>query len=251
MKIIGIIPARMASVRFPGKPLAEINGIPMIGHVYKRSKMTKVLDEVYVATCDEEIFNYVVSINGKAIMTSDTHQRASDRTAEALNIIEKTNNEIIDIIVMLQGDEPMIVPEMIESAVEALKSDNTIDAVNLMAEIKTVEEWEDPNAVKVVVDNNNNALYFSREPIPSKKKYNGKITAYKQVCIIPFTGEGLKSYLSLEETTLEKVESIDMNRILENGGKVKMVHTEHNTYAVDTKNDLLKVQKLMVDNTFF
>jgi len=251
MKIIGIIPARMASVRFPGKPLAEINGIPMIGHVYKRSKMTKVLDEVYVATCDEEIFDYVVSINGKAIMTSDTHQRASDRSAEALDIIEKTNDEIIDIVVMLQGDEPMIIPEMIESAVEALKSDNSIDAVNLMAEIKTVEEWEDPNAVKVVVDNNNNALYFSREPIPSKKIYNGKITAFKQVCIIPFTREGLKSYLSLEETTLEKVESIDMNRILENGGKVKMVHTEHNTYAVDTKNDLIKVQKLMADNTFF
>ena len=191
MKIIGIIPARMASTRFPGKPLAKINNIPMIGHVYMRSKMANILDEVYVATCDKEIYDYIESINGKAIMTADIHERASDRSAEALEIIEKTNNEKINIVVMIQGDEPMIVPEMIEAAIQPLVDDSTIDAVNLMADINSKEEWQDPNEVKVVVDNNNNALYFSREPIPSNKKYDGKISAYKQVCIIPFTREGL------------------------------------------------------------
>jgi|APSaa5957512535_1039671.scaffolds.fasta_scaffold65672_2 3-deoxy-manno-octulosonate cytidylyltransferase (CMP-KDO synthetase) len=250
MKIIGIIPARMASTRFPGKPMAKINGIPMIGHVYKRSKMAKILDEVYVATCDKEIYDYIESIGGKAIMTADTHERASDRSAEALEIIEKTNNEKIDIIVMLQGDEPMIVPEMIKAGIQPLINDSSIGAVNLMAEIKTEEEWLDPNEVKVVVDNNSNALYFSREPIPSNKKYNGKFTAYKQVCIIPFTTEGLKKYLSLSETTLEKIESVDMNRILEHGGTVKMVYTNHNTYAVDTPADLQKVEKIMLIKEF-
>jgi len=250
MKIIGIIPARMASTRFPGKPLAEINGIPMIGHVYKRSKMAKILDEVYVATCDKEIFDYIESINGKAIMTADTHQRASDRSAEALEIIEKTGNEKIDIVIMIQGDEPMIVPEMIEVAVQTLINDYTIDAVNLMSEIKSEEDWKDTNEVKVVVDNNNNALYFSREPIPSNKKYDGKITAYKQVCIISFTRESLKNYLSLKETPLEKIESVDMNRILEHGGTVKMVLTKHNIYAVDTLEDLKKVEAIMINENF-
>tara|TARA_Y100000741_G_scaffold292619_1_gene232874 strand:+ start:169 stop:906 length:738 start_codon:yes stop_codon:yes gene_type:complete len=242
MKIIGIIPARMASTRFPGKPLAKINGIPMIGHVYKRSKKAKILDEVYVATCDKEIFEYIESIDGKAIMTAESHQRASDRSAEALDKIEKEKNHKIDIVVMIQGDEPMIVPEMIESSVEPLFSEEDIDAVNLMTEIKSVDEWNDPNEIKVVVDRNSNALYFSREPIPSSKKYNGKIKAYKQVCVIPFKRERLKKYLSLSETILEKIESIDMNRILENGGTVKMVLTNHQTFAVDTPEDLEKVK---------
>ena len=245
MKIIGIIPARMASTRFPGKPLAEINGMPMIGHVYKRSKNSQILDEVYVATCDQEIYEYIESINGKAIMTAESHERASDRSAEALDIIEKQNDNKIDIVVMIQGDEPMIHPEMIDLSVQPLLTENNIDAVNLMAKINSDNEWNDPNEIKVVVDKNSNALYFSREPIPSNKKYDGKITAFKQVCIIPFTRLGLKKYLSLPETDLEIIESIDMNRILENGGIVRMVLTAHETFAVDTPEDLEKVKKLL------
>ena len=229
MNIIGIIPARMASTRFPGKPLAKINGTPMIGHVYNRSKMAKILDEVYVATCDQEIFDYIESINGKAVMTANTHERASDRSAEALEVIENQKDKTIDIVVMLQGDEPMLVPEMINAAVQPFLEDSNVDVVNLMAKINSEKEWKDPNEVKVVIDNNSNAMYFSREPIPSNQKYNGAITAYKQVCIIPFSREGLKKYLSLDETPLEKVESVDMNRILEHGGTVKMVLTKYET----------------------
>lgn len=245
MKVIGIIPARMASTRFPGKPLEKICGIPMIGHVYYRSKMAHILDEVYVATCDQEITEYVDSIGGKALMTADTHERASDRTAEALLKIEKETAGKVDIIVMLQGDEPLILPEMIEDAVKPLLQDSLIIVSNLMAELKTEEEWKDSNEVKVVVDQNNNALYFSREPIPSIKKFDGKITAYKQVCVIPFTRDCLLEYTQLDPTPLEIIESVDMNRFLEHGTKVRMIKTNHDTLAVDTKQDLENVEQKM------
>lgn len=245
MNIIAIIPARMGSRRFPGKPLKKIVGIPMIGHVYYRSKMANIIDEVYVATCDQEIENYIQSIGGLSVMTSNLHERASDRSAEALLTIEEQTAKKIDIVVMLQGDEPMIVPEMIEAAVRPLIDDPTIKVSNLMAKLETQYEHEDANEVKVVVDKNNFALYFSREPIPSRKKYSEEIKANKQVCIIPFTRECLLNYTNLNPTPLEIIESVDMNRFLENGIKVKMVPTAYQTYAVDTLQDLALVEKYM------
>ena len=245
MNIVGIIPARMASSRFPGKPLEPILGIPMIGHVYHRSKMAEVLNDVYVATCDNAIYDYVESIGGKAVMTADTHERAADRTAEALINIEESSGELIEIVVMLQGDEPMIVPEMIAMAVEPLIKDPTVKVSNLMKKVESNKEWIDPNEVKVVVDNNNNALYFSREPIPSRKKYNGEITAYKQVCIMPFRRNTLLEYLDLSPTPLEIIESVDMNRFLEHGISLKMVRSDYKSYAVDTKEDLNFVEEAM------
>ncbi len=238
MNIIGIIPARLASSRFPNKPMADILGIPMIGHCYIRSKMCETLNEVYVATCDEEIFDYIESIGGKAIMTADTHERASDRTAEALEKIEQSTGMKVDIVVMLQGDEPMVTPGMIEDAIKPLIEDPEIKISNLMAVMETVEEHEDPNEVKVVVDKNNNALYFSREPIPSRKKGVTDVPMLKQVCVIPYERDFLLEYNSMEQTPLEIVESVDMMRILENGMQVKMIFTEENTYAVDTQADL-------------
>ena len=249
MNIIGIIPARMGSSRFPGKPLANIHGMPMIGHVYFRSKLAKILDEVYVATCDQEIIDYIKSIDGKAIMTDTSHERASDRTAEALGIIEKQIKKEIDIVVMLQGDEPMILPEMIEAAVQPLLDDQSVTVSNLMATIKNIEEWKDPNEVKVVVDKLNFAIYFSREPIPSKKKYSSEITAYKQVCVIPFTRDCLINYTRLAPTPLEIIESVDMNRFIENGIKIKMIETDNNTIAVDTPQDLANVERLMKNDS--
>ena len=245
MNIIGIIPARMASSRFPDKPMADIHGIPMIGHCYLRSMMCEALSEVYVATCDQEIYDYIESIDGKAIMTADTHERASDRTAEALEKIEKATGQKVDIVVMLQGDEPMVTPEMIESAVRPLINDEEIKISNLMATMKTVAEHEDPNEVKVVVDKNNFALYFSREPIPSRKKGISDVPMLKQVCVIPFDRDFLLQYNSMDQTPLEIVESVDMMRILENGMKVKMIYTEEDTYAVDTQEDLNHVIEMM------
>lgn len=245
MKAIGIIPARLASSRFPGKPLAKICGMPMVGHVYFRSKLCKLLDEVFVATCDREIAMYVESINGKAIMTANTHERASDRTAEAMLKIERDTGQKVDIVVMLQGDEPMIYPEMIDRSIQPMMADGMIQVVNLMATIKSRQEHDDPNTVKVVVDLNNFALYFSREPVPSWKKGAKEVPMMKQVCIIPFKRDFLIKFNELESTPLEIVESVDMLRVLEHGYRVKMVLTEFDTYSVDTKEDLEKVSKLM------
>ena len=248
MNIIGIIPARMASSRFPGKPMANINGIPMIGHVYLRSKMNKTLDEVYVATCDNQIKDYIELIGGKAIMTASTHERASDRTAEAMLKVEKETGKKIDIVVMIQGDEPMLYPEMIDEAIAPMLEQDEILVTNLMAAMKMKEEYEDANEVKVVVDKNSFALYFSREPIPSSKKSVNNIIKLKQVCIIPFRRDFLIKFNSWEQTPLEVIESVDMLRVLENGNKVKMVFTKYDTYSVDTKEDLEKVAKKMNDD---
>lgn len=245
MNIIGIIPARMGSSRFPGKPLVEILGMPMLGHVYFRSKMSEALNEVYIATCDKEIMDYADSIGARAIMTKNTHERASDRCAEAMLKIEQTSGKRVDIVVMIQGDEPMVYPEMIDMAIEPMSKDSSVKVVNLMAPIKAREEHNDPNCPKVVADKQNFALYFSREPIPSWKKGAKEVKMLKQVCIIPFTRDFLLEFNKLEPTHLEIVESIDMNRILEHGGKVKMVLEDFDTYCVDTPEDLAKVEKLM------
>jgi len=244
LNIISIIPARMNSSRFPGKPLAKINGKPMIGHVYERVAKSKSVNSTVVATCDQEIIDYIKSIGGEAVMTSNKHERASDRCAEALISIEKLNKTKYDIVVMVQGDEPLVVPEMIDEAVMPMLHDSSINVVNLLGEIKNENEFKDRNCIKVVCDLNMNALYFSREPIPTRDKIK-KIPMGKQVCIIPFRRDYLIEYNALEPTPLEIAESVDMMRVLEHGMKVKMVNTKYQNQAVDTKEDLAKVEILM------
>jgi 3-deoxy-manno-octulosonate cytidylyltransferase (CMP-KDO synthetase) len=244
MKILALIPARMGSSRFPGKPMAEILGKPMIGHVYERVSRSKVLSLTAVATCDREIYDYILSIGGVAVMTSDSYERASDRCAEALLKLEKENNTTYDIVVMIQGDEPMTHPDMIIEAITPMLSDSSISVVNLMGDINTIEEFEDRNCIKVVCDLESNALYFSREAIPTRSKIDN-IKMSKQVCIIPFKRDFLFEYTKLSPTPLEIAESVDMMRILEHGMKVRMVPTKFNTHAVDTPYDLLKVALLM------
>ena len=249
MKIIGIIPARMSSSRFPGKPLAKICQISMVGHVYYRSKMSKVMEQVYVATCDKEIQQYCLDNKMNVVMTKDTHERASDRAAEAMLKIEQSTGQKADIVVMIQGDEPMLVPRMIDLVVEPMLQDKYILVVNLMSKLKTEAEHEDPNEVKVVVDNDSFALYFSREPIPSRKKGAKDIPMYKQVCLIPFRRDFLLKFNELAPTPLEIIESVDMLRVLEHGYKVKMVTSNYDTYSVDTPEDLENVEKLMTNDS--
>ena len=178
-------------------------------------------------------------------MTANNHERASDRTAEALLKIEETTLQKVDIVVMIQGDEPMVTPEMISASIAPLIEDPTINITNLMASMNSFEEHEDPAEVKVVVDKNNFALYFSREPIPSRKKGATNIRMLKQVCIIPFRRDFLLEYNQMEQTPLEIIESVDMNRLLENDIKIKMVMREEETYSVDTDADLKNVNKRM------
>lgn len=244
MNILALIPARMGSSRFPGKPMAPILGKPMIGHVYERVARSPLLTMTAVATCDQEIFDYIESIGGTAVMTADTYERASDRCAEALLKLEAANNTHYDIVVMVQGDEPMTHPDMIAEAVQPMLADPSIQVVNLLGEIKDVAEFEDRNCIKVVYDLQRNALYFSREPIPTRCKID-QIPMGKQVCIIPFRRDYLLEYTRLAPTPLEIAESVDMMRILEHGMKVRMVPTQHSSQAVDTPEDLQKVERLM------
>jgi 3-deoxy-manno-octulosonate cytidylyltransferase (CMP-KDO synthetase) len=244
MKTLALIPARMGSSRFPGKPMALLLGKPMIGHVYERVAQSPLLDLVAVATCDEEIYRYIESIGGVAVMTGTHHERASDRCAEALLKLEETNNTRYDIVVMVQGDEPMTHPGMISEALQPLLDHPEIQVVNLLGEINDASEFEDRNCIKVVCDLKSNAIYFSREPIPTRSKMPD-VPMFKQVCIIPFRRDYLLEYTELEPTPLEIAESIDMMRILEHGGSVRMAPTRHNTRAVDTPDDLENVERLM------
>jgi 3-deoxy-manno-octulosonate cytidylyltransferase (CMP-KDO synthetase) len=160
--------------------------------------------------------------------------------------IEEMTGGNIDVVVMVQGDEPMITPEMITDAIQPFDNADTINVVNLMANIKSVEEFEDPNEVKVVVDNESNAVYFSREPIPSRKKGYDTVPMLKQVCVIPFKRDYLLKFNKMEETELERIESVDMMRIIENGEKVHMVLNDTTTYSVDTEQDKRNVENSMV-----
>ena len=245
MKVIGVIPARMGSSRFPGKPLAKICGRPMTEHVYRRSALSKTLDDLYVATCDTEIFDSVEKFGGKAVMTDTCHERCTDRVGEAIQNIP------CDIVVIIQGDEPLVTPEMIDEAVAPMMADPAIQCINLMADIDSDEDFNDPNEVKVVVDRKGDALYFSREPIPSVKKGERDFPRYKQVCIMPFSRKFLFTYMSLPPTPLEKIESVDMLRILEHGFKVRMIRTAAKTCSVDTMEDLHYVEQVMNKDPLF
>ena len=245
MNIIGIIPARMGSSRFPGKPMKKIHGMPMIGHCYHRTAIALGVNATYVATCDIEIAEYINSIGGRAVMTSNTHTRATTRTAEALEKIEQETGKKSDIVVMVQGDEPLILPETIKEVVPEF-NDKSVNIVNIMSRLTTKESFKDVNNVKVVVANNNDALYFSRESIPSPWKGWKDVPKYMQTGIIAFKRDTLIAFNAMKETQLEQIESIDMNRVLETGGKIRMVLTEAVTIGVDVPEDLNEVEKMLV-----
>jgi 3-deoxy-manno-octulosonate cytidylyltransferase (CMP-KDO synthetase) len=247
MKAIAILPARLGASRFPGKPLHPILGIPMIGHCYFRTCMVPGLAGIYVATCDEAIANYVVSVGGKAIMTSSSHNRASDRTAEAMAKIEAETGERVDVVIMVQGDEPLVLPETIGETLRHF-DDPDVDIVNIMSRLRTREQFEDKNNVKVVVSQRQDALYFSREPIPSPWKGIDGVPMYMQVGVIAFRRDALIRFNSMAETRLEKIESVDMNRVLETGGRIRMVLTEAVTIGVDTPEEANEVARLMRDD---
>lgn len=250
MKVIGIIPARMAATRFPNKPMALIDGMPMIGHCFFRSKMSSLLNEVYVATCDKEIYDYIIGIGGKAIMTSDSHERATERSAEALINIEKETLQKFDIVVMIQGDEPLINPEMINESIKPLLSgENQVS--NLMASLNGLEDATNPNFVKVVASVKGNAMYMSRESIPSPSKYKYSIDYYRQLGLIAFSREAIIKFIELPTTRLEVIESIDMNRFLEHQFPIHMTLTSFPADSVDTIEDLNMVDIKMKNDKLY
>jgi 3-deoxy-manno-octulosonate cytidylyltransferase (CMP-KDO synthetase) len=245
-RVVAVIPARMGSSRFPGKPLAPLLGRPMIEHVVRRAAMCQLLDAVYVATCDDEIRSAVELFGGNVIMTSAAHERASDRVAEAAEGFEA------EVFVMIQGDEPMVTPSMIVAAVTPLFEDASVECVNLARRIERREEYVDRNTIKVTMNVHGDALYFSRAPIPADAFAPGPDgmhpPVFKQVCVIPFRRDFLREFARLPQTPLERAESIDMLRAVEHGRPVRLVEIEEETHAVDTAEDLRLVETLLKDD---
>ena len=238
MKIVAIIPARYKSTRFEGKPLAMIKDKPMIQHVYDNARKCKLLDDVFVATDDERIVGSVFEFGGKAIMTRPEHHTGTDRVAEAAAIIDA------DIIVNIQGDEPMVNADMIADVIAPLIADSSILVCNLLTKIKSIGDYIDATVVKAVMDKDGFLLYLTRSPIPYPKTRQG-YTAYKQIGLYSFRKDFLQKFVSMKQTTIELIEGIEFLRILENGYRIKGVVTDQNTISVDSLSDLKEVEKLL------
>ncbi|MBI5403313.1 MAG: 3-deoxy-manno-octulosonate cytidylyltransferase [Ignavibacteriae bacterium] len=233
--VIGVIPARYKSTRLPGKPLLMISGKPMIQRVYESAVKSIYLSEVIVATDDRRIFNCVMGFGGKAVMTSAKHKSGTDRICEAVNRIKA------DIVVNIQGDEPFIDYKNIDKAIEPLISNEKINVSTLAIKIKDKKEICDSNKVKVVFDNNNTALYFSRSVLPFNRD-GGKTDYYKHIGLYVYRKKYLMKYKNLNQTKLEASEKLEQLRILENGEKIKVVITKTDSFSVDTKEDYSKIK---------
>lgn len=253
-KIIGIIPARMAASRFPGKPLELISGIPMLMHVFLRAKLFKRWDKLLVAGCDTEISHYCLKAKIPYLTTSKKHKRCLDRVFEAANIISKTKYKINknDIIVCVQGDEPMLRPDMIETVVKEIKDNKKAGSIVLGMHINNIKQFNDPNIVKIINNKEKEVLYTSRSPIPYCKEFSSKVKAKRIYGIFAFRYKFLKKFNSTKESFLEKVESCDSNRICDNyGGQFVANYPYKVSFSVDCKKDLETVQKYMLKDKIF
>ncbi len=244
-KYIGIIPARYASTRFPGKPLALIQGKQMIQRVYEQASM--VLDLVYVATDDERIFNAVKGFGGKVIMTSPAHSSGTDRCAEAVILIEKETGEKFDVVLNIQGDEPFIEPQQISLLMECFDQPST-QIATLVKAASLPEEVFNPNRPKVVLGTNQQALYFSRSPIPfirgaEKADWLSSSKFYLHIGLYAFTKEVLLEVTRLPQSALEKAESLEQLRWLENGFHITVRTTAFDSFGIDTPEDLARLER--------
>lgn len=243
MKFIGLIPARYASTRFPGKPLALLNGKPVIQHVYEQA--AKVLDAVYVATDDERIYNKVLAFGGKAVMTSTEHHSGTDRIEEAL---EKVGGDF-DVVVNIQGDEPFIAQSQIETLCQCFV-DKATQIATLGKPFECIEAAESPNSPKIVVDNRGYALYFSRSIIPfvrgtERQDWLSKYPFLKHLGIYAYRTNVLKEITKLPQSSLELAESLEQLRWLQNGYRIKVGLTDVETVGIDTPDDLQRAEEFI------
>jgi 3-deoxy-manno-octulosonate cytidylyltransferase (CMP-KDO synthetase) len=237
MKIIGIIPARYSATRLPGKPLADICGKPLIQYVYEQARKSGLLEDVIVATDDERILEAVEEFGGKAVMTSPSHPSGTDRCAEVARQID------CDFVINIQGDEPLIPPEVIDKVAEALMESDEEIPMTSAATLANKEERENSNVVKVVTDQKGIALYFSRSPIPFYR--NQVAPTLRHIGIYGYRKDFLLKFVSLPQTPLEKTESLEQLRALEHGFKIKIVLVDYSPVGVDTPEDLERVRKLL------
>lgn len=238
MKIIAVIPARYASTRFPAKLMQDLGGKTVITKTYLAAKETKLFDDVFVVTDSEIIFDEIITNGGKAIMSIKNHESGSDRIAEAIQNLE------VDLVVNVQGDEPFIDSKSLKKLVETFSSDVDcqIDLASLMREISDKVEINNPNNVKVVVDQNNFALYFSRSVIPYPREQNVGVRYFQHIGIYAFRKKALLDFYSLPMKSLEASEKLEQLRYLEFGKRIKMVETMHIGIGIDTLEDLEKAR---------
>ena len=232
MKVIGVIPARLDSTRFPAKVLADLWGKPIIQHVYERARKAKRLDEVLIATDDEKIFDTAKKFGAEVVITSKKHLTGTDRVSEA---VKKINAEIV---INIQADVPLISPLIIDRVVKVLSDNSTLVMATLMKKIEKKEEFYNPNVVKVVIDKQGFALYFSRSPIPYLKD---NFVSYKHIGVYGYRKDFLLTFVQLPRSPLEKIENLEQLRVLENGYKIKMIETDYELIEVDTKEDLRNI----------
>jgi len=238
MEVIGVIPARFSSTRFQGKVLADILGKPLLQHVWERAKQALTLDELIIACDDELVAEAARKFGAKVAMTSKGHTCGTDRISEVVNPLE------VKIVINIQGDEPLIHPTMIDSVASALMNDKNISMATLMRKIDDPALVNDPNVVKVVVDKNNFALYFSRAAIPWRPD-NSEVKEplyYKHIGLYGYTKDFLFTYKNLLPSRLEKTECLEQLRVLEEGFRIKVIETKYDTVGVDTPEDLEKVK---------
>jgi 3-deoxy-manno-octulosonate cytidylyltransferase (CMP-KDO synthetase) len=245
MKFVGIIPSRYASTRFPGKPLALINGKTMIQRVYEQAKLA--LDHVYVATDDERIKNEVKKFGGRVVITSANHESGTDRLAEAIVIIEKESRIKFDVVVNIQGDEPFIQPEQIEQ-IKSCFEDSKAEIATLIKEIDNSKDIFDANKPKVICDKNMNAICFSRSPIPylrniDKSEWHTKHKYYRHIGMYAYKTTTLQNLTKIQQSSLELAESLEQMRWIENGYKIKVKETLFDSKGIDTPEDLKKILK--------
>ncbi len=250
-QIIGVIPARYGSTRFPGKPLADILGKPMIQWVYENAKSSKFINHVLIATDDERILNSAKSFGADVIMTPPDITTGTDRVACLIKEFDA------DIVVNIQGDEPLMSADMIDSAIEPFLKEENIEISTLAVKINDVETLFNPNVVKVVFDKNNYALYFSRSPIPfcrdaqNKDEWLNLGNYYKHIGIYVYSRDSLFKFVNLKRSKLEEIEKLEQLRALENGMKIKVVITDKDTIGVDTQSDLEKVIQILKNKIGF
>lgn len=241
MKIIAVIPARYASTRFPAKLMQDLGGKPVIVRTYEAAVNTKLFDDVFIVTDSFIIYDAVVAAGGKAIMSIKEHESGSDRIAEAVEHLD------VDIVVNVQGDEPFINKEPLTAVIEVFRQDaaRQVDLASLMREITDVEEIHNPNNVKVVVDQSNFALYFSRSVIPYPRDFNVGVRYFQHIGIYAFRKQALLDFYNLPMKSLEASEKLEQLRYLEFGKKIKMVETSHVGIGIDTPEDLEKARKML------
>lgn len=241
MKIIAVIPARYASTRFPAKLMQDLGGKSVIVRTYEAAIATNLFDDVFVVTDSTLIYDEIITHNGKAIMSIKEHESGSDRIAEA---VENMN---VDVVINVQGDEPFINKEALSQLVEVFKKDidKKVDLASLMFQITDKEEINNPNNVKVIVDQQNFALYFSRSVIPFPREENVGVRYMKHIGIYAFRKQALMDFYSLPMLSLEASEKLEQLRYLEYGKRIKMVETTHGSIGIDTPEDLEKARKMV------